>query len=448
MVALLVPACLATTGRLRAEERDSAARQDVLKLNAVTGMNPIKGEVLALLEDKGTAKKLVSEAASMAKEKPQPFTYNATLILGTVAYQVKDYAAAETFYGLHLEQAKQLRSIEGQITAYGGLIQTFYNNKKYAEAEKACKEVRDLAVDPMTPEEDIKSVNRFKSAAMEEMILAIARQGDTERAINLIDRILKDSPTSWLVLDLKARVYRIGEKYQQAAKLYEDALERIKKDTDLKQDSKDSLSEEIRYILSGLYVELNQTDKAGEQLKALLAVDSLSDETRYLMTGLYVDMNQVDKAAEQLKKLLAKKPNNPTYNNDLGYIWADHDMNLAESEKLIRKAMEEERKLRHKINPKIKPENDKDNAAYLDSLGWVLYKQKKYQEAKKYLQQAVEQEEGKHIEILDHLGDTLMALGEKGEAVAVWKKAVKATGDSKREQKRKAEVLKKIKANE
>ncbi len=80
----------------------------------------------------------------MAKDKPQPFTYNATLILGTVAYQVKDYAAAETFYRLHLDQAKQLRSIEGQITAYGGLIQTFYNNKKYAEAEKACKEVRDL----------------------------------------------------------------------------------------------------------------------------------------------------------------------------------------------------------------------------------------------------------------------------------------------------------------
>ena len=46
---------------------------------------------------------------------------------------------------------------------------------------------------------------------------------------------------------------------------------------------------------------------------------------------------------EELQTLLKKKPNNPTYNNDLGYIWADHDMNLEESEKLIRKAIEEER---------------------------------------------------------------------------------------------------------
>jgi hypothetical protein len=41
-----------------------------------------------------------------------------------------------------------------------------------------------------------------------------------------------------------------------------------------------------------------------------------------------------------------------------------------------------------------------------------------------------------------------MALGEKAEAVAVWKKSVETPGDSKREQKRKEGVLKKIKANE
>ena len=50
--------------------------------------------------------------------------------------------------------------------------------------------------------------------------------------------------------------------------------------------------------------------------------------------------------------------------------------------------------------------------------------------------------------LLDHLGDVLMALGEKTEAVAVWKKSIEAPGDSKREEKRKEEVLKKIKAND
>src|SRR6185437_13849437 len=99
--------------------------------------------------------------------------------------------------------------------------------------EKACKEVLELTMTSTSDEEDVNSINRFKSAAMEEMILAIARQGDIDRAIDLIDRILKNAPNSWLALDLKASVYRIGDKYQQAAKVYEETLTRLKDDKDI-----------------------------------------------------------------------------------------------------------------------------------------------------------------------------------------------------------------------
>jgi len=78
----------------------------------------------------------------------------------------------------------------------------------------------------------------------------------------------------------------------------------------------------------------------------------------------------------------------------------------------------------------------------------VLFKQKKYKEAKPYLLDAVKDKGGRHIEIYDHLGDVHMALGEKAEAVKAWKEGVKLAGPSPREQKRKAEVEKKIKENE
>jgi tetratricopeptide (TPR) repeat protein len=421
LAALVVLASLTPAERLRAEERDSSVRAKAMKLNDVTGMDPLRGEVLALLDDKPATRKLVAEAARMAKDKSQPFTYNATLILATAANQVKDYQAAETFYRLHRDQAKQLGSAKGVITAYSGLISALFEAKKYAEAEKICKEAIDHDLIRGTlerlgretdrdSEAERKPVERFRTLVIEEMILSIAQQGDDDRANDTIDRIFKDQPNNWLSLDLKARVYRIVGKNKEAVKTYEDELDRIKNDKDLKDEAKESLLDDIRYSLSGVYVETNQ----------------------------------IDKAAEQLKALLKKEPNNPTYNNDLGYIWADHDMNLAESEKLIRKALEEDRKQRRKINPK----DDKENGAYLDSLGWVLFKQKKYEEAKKYLQQAVELEEGKHIEIYDHLGDVLMAMDRKAEAVTAWKKGVESAGDSKRERKRKEEVNKKIKANE
>jgi tetratricopeptide (TPR) repeat protein len=426
MIALAVLACLAMAGT-RAEEQSANLREKTLELNAVTGMVPLRGEVKALLDDKAKAdsRKLVSEAVRLAKDEPQSFSYNATLILATTAVGLKDYSAAETFYRLHRDQAKQLSSVHGLITAYNGLVITLLGAKKYAEAEKICEEALEHQIiggmllrlqrdNDADSEEERKPIERFRTLMVQEQILAIAYQDDSDRAVEVIDKLFKNPSSNWLALDLKGRVYRIVGKNEQAVKTYEEELERIQKDKKLSKEDKESLIADTRYSLSGVYVEANQ----------------------------------IDKAAEQLKALLEKEPDNPTYNNDLGYIWADHDMNLSESEKLIRKAIDEERKQRRKDNPKLKPEEDKDNAAHLDSLGWVLYKQKKYQDAKKHLQQAVEQEDGQHIEILDHLGDVLMALGEKAEAVSVWKKSVETSTDTKREQKRKEEVLKKIKANE
>ena len=90
----------------------------------------------------------------------------------------------------------------------------------------------------------------------------------------------------------------------------------------------------------------------------------------------------------------------------------------------------------------------RDNGAFLDSLGWVLFKKKDYKEAKKYLLEAVKDEESQHIEIYDHLGDVHLALGEKAEAVKAWKKGLEVAGDSKREKDKKAAVEKKLKENQ
>src|SRR5262249_4259790 len=147
-------------------------------------------------------------------------------------------------------------------------------------------------------------------------------------------------------------------------------------------------------------------------------------DIRYALSSVYVDAKKVDKAAEQLKELLKTDPDNPGYNNDLGYIWADHDMNLTESEKLIRKAIDDDKKNRAKANPDLKPDEIKANASYLDSLGWVLYKQKKYKEALPPLEEAVKDEEGQNIEIFDHLAEVHKALGDKKAAVEAWTKGL------------------------
>ena len=163
----------------------------------------------------------------------------------------------------------------------------------------------------------------------------------------------------------------------------------------------------------------------------------LKQNVRYLLSGLFVDAKNIDKAADNLQKLIKDDPENPTFLNDLGFIWADNDKNLAESEKLVRKALDLDAKQRKKLldEGKIDAQAAKtENGAYLDSLGWVLFKQKKYAEARKYLEEACkDDEEGKHLEIWDHLADTLFALGEKKAAVETWQKSLKFEDVSKRD---------------
>ena len=80
-------------------------------------------------------------------------------------------------------------------------------------------------------------------------------------------------------------------------------------------------------------------------------------------------------------------------------------MNLEESEKLIREALDLDKKAKEKLKEEGKIDEVKENAAYLDSLGWVLFKQKKYKEALEPLKKAAaDEDDGNHLEIWDHLG--------------------------------------------
>jgi tetratricopeptide (TPR) repeat protein len=241
-----------------------------------------------------------------------------------------------------------------------------------------------------------------------------AKKDKAAQTVKLMDSLAKAVPDSWPVLYLKGFAESSADQSEQAAKTWEDVLKRAEKDEALKNDK----------------------ELGPEFIK----------EMHIRLSNVYVDVNQIDKAADHLKDVLAEDPDDPGANNDLGYIWADHDMNLDEAEKMIRKALDEDRKRRMK-DPDANP-GAGDNAAYLDSLGWVLFKKKKYQEAKAPLLEAVKDKDGKHVEIYDHLGDIHMALGEKKEAIAIWQEALKLETESKREKEIKTKVEKKLKEAE
>jgi tetratricopeptide (TPR) repeat protein len=66
---------------------------------------------------------------------------------------------------------------------------------------------------------------------------------------------------------------------------------------------------------------------------------------------------------------------------------------------------------------------DPENGAYLDSLGWALFRLNRLAQAEEMLRRAVTREP--NAVVLDHLGDVLKRRGAIVEALDCWRKALK-----------------------
>lgn len=116
------------------------------------------------------------------------------------------------------------------------------------------------------------------------------------------------------------------------------------------------------------------------------------------------------KAAELFKKSIELDPASAARAyNYLGYMWADRGENLDEAEQMIRRALEAE----------------PDNGAFLDSLGWVLFRQGRTEEALEQLLLASERlAHDPDPVVLEHLGDAYEKLGKFSEAISSWQKSL------------------------
>ncbi len=130
-----------------------------------------------------------------------------------------------------------------------------------------------------------------------------------------------------------------------------------------------------------------------------------ASELRYGHAFLLDRLDRAEEAISELRGIVADYPDDPIALNALGYTLADRNRNLREAEKLIRRALE----------------YDPSNAAILDSMGWVLYRRGREEEALRYLRRA--RVLSRDPEIAVHLSEVLLSIGATAEAREVFESA-------------------------
>ncbi|MBI1179981.1 MAG: tetratricopeptide repeat protein [Alphaproteobacteria bacterium] len=205
------------------------------------------------------------------------------------------------------------------------------------------------------------------------------------------------------------------------------------------------LGEDARYEKALLYNEMDEPDKAIATLEALLkdspdslnVMTSLADTLRgeehfaearaiydkvidhigkpserhwvlfYARGITYERMDMWDKAEADFKKALELSPDQPLVLNYLGYSWIEQGTNMDQALGMIQKAVEQ------------RP----DDGYIVDSLGWALYRMKRYDEAVDWLEKAAALIP-EDPTINDHLGDAYWQIGRRLEATFQWRHAL------------------------
>jgi tetratricopeptide (TPR) repeat protein len=116
--------------------------------------------------------------------------------------------------------------------------------------------------------------------------------------------------------------------------------------------------------------------------------------------------------------------------NNYAYYLSEKGIRLDEAEKMSFRTI--------KAEPK--------NPTYLDTYAWILFMQKRYEEARKYIDQTLENDSDTSAVLLEHAGDIYYHVGEKERAVEFWQKALeRASEESEIKNERKQVLIRKIK---
>ena len=127
----------------------------------------------------------------------------------------------------------------------------------------------------------------------------------------------------------------------------------------------------------------------------------------FLLGAIYERQKFYDRAETEFKKTLEVNPRNGPVLNYYGYMLGDLGIRLDEAEALVQRALKEE----------------PHSGAYLDSLGWIYYRENKLTEAEATLRKAVERD-SHDATIRSHLADVYAKSGRTDLAAIEWEKSL------------------------
>lgn len=171
----------------------------------------------------------------------------------------------------------------------------------------------------------------------------------------------------------------------------------------------------IQFFTGASFMLKNQSKEAAEWLENATMAPA-NRNFRSVIHGtlgdVKQDLDQWDEAESNYERALRLDSNNHNVMNNYAYYLSIRGEQLEYAEELARKAIS------------FEPEN----AAYLDTAGWIYFKLEEYDQALEYITRSVETGDAS-AEVYEHLGDVYNAMDEIDDAIEWWNKALELDSD-------------------
>jgi len=169
---------------------------------------------------------------------------------------------------------------------------------------------------------------------------------------------------------------------------------------------------QLQLLEGRLLAEANKFKEAKDHYTELLKENPHESTSILYERGIVEEkLGELDAAEKDFQEILKNEPKNAQVLNALGYTLADRTKRYQEALSYIKRAFE------------LEP----NDAAVMDSMGWVQYRLGNYNDAIEHLQKANEMEEDP--EIAAHFGEVLWVIGDKEKAKKIWTESLKKNPD-------------------
>lgn len=356
------------------------------------------------------------------------------------------------------EAQKLINSNPGEMRFYNMLAELYFQNNKPDKGMEVCNKV--FSMDPKEPRthlllaeyyesisDDAKAFSHVKSAFenpdmdIDEKVKILISyfnipekfKAERDESAALIEILVRVHPNDAKTYSLQGDFLNRDGKNKEARESFRRAialdktrypiwqqvmvLDELLGDFDsMESDSRQAMelfpSEPISYIFnaSANYQKKNykQAIEAAENGKDYVAGDKKLLAQFYSIQGdSYNSLKEFALSDEKFEKCLNLDPENANVMNNWAYYLSLRNERLDKAEKMGLRA-----------NQLVK-----DNSSYEDTYAWVLYKQKNYEEAKKWLEKAFDHGGRDNGTLLEHYGDILYQMGQTEKAFEYWQKA-------------------------